>query len=148
MSEIETWVQEKLPLVSNEDYGRDETSAKTLLRKHETLQLEFEIFDKRIVELDLQFKHMVEQGNCDSDAIQKRQVMLTYQLNNVALLTQKYKSGYQQNCWGNVGRGVAPSPTSMIAANERGPFRRLRSTTLFYCDFIWQLWCNYVTNQL
>jgi hypothetical protein len=75
--EEEAWVQEKLPFVSNEDYGRDETSAQTLLRKHETIELDFERFGKRIDELESLCRNLEEAGNYDSENIKQRQVVLT-----------------------------------------------------------------------
>lgn len=76
MSEVEAWVQEKLPFVSNEDYGRDETSAQALLRRHETLELEFERFGKKIDELRSLCNTLVLEENFDAENIKQRQVFV------------------------------------------------------------------------
>lgn len=44
-------MREKMPLVSNEDYGRDETSAKSLLQRHARLEEEVRAYQDDIKHL-------------------------------------------------------------------------------------------------
>merc|ERR1712226_1443131 len=43
--EAETWMNEKEPLVSNTDYGKDEDSAQAMLMKHEALMADIDTFN-------------------------------------------------------------------------------------------------------
>ena len=72
---METWIREKLPRVSSEDYGRDETSAQSLLRRHETLELELDSYRAKVEDLRNTCQELVTAKNFDSDRIQRRQVM-------------------------------------------------------------------------
>ena len=38
MAEAESWMNDKKPLVSSEDYGKDEDTAETLIKKHEVIE--------------------------------------------------------------------------------------------------------------
>ncbi|KAM6181713.1 LOW QUALITY PROTEIN: spectrin beta chain, non-erythrocytic 5 [Erethizon dorsatum] len=44
MSELEGWVEEKLPLVSSQDFGRDEAATFRLIRKHQVLEQELAVY--------------------------------------------------------------------------------------------------------
>ena len=76
VTEVETWIREKLPRVSSEDYGRDETSAQSLLRKHETFDLEMDSYRTKIKDLRKTCQELVSAKHFDAERIQKRQVML------------------------------------------------------------------------
>lgn len=76
VTEVETWIREKLPRVSSDDYGRDETSAQSLLRKHETLELELDSYRAKVNDLKNMCHALVMAGNFDKEKIQRRQVMI------------------------------------------------------------------------
>ena len=76
VTEVETWIREKLPRVSSEDYGRDETSAQSLLRKHETFDLEMDSYWTKIKDLRNTCQELVKAKHFDAERIQKRQVRL------------------------------------------------------------------------
>ena len=38
VAEAESWMNDKKPLVSSEDYGKDEDTAETLIKKHEVIE--------------------------------------------------------------------------------------------------------------
>ena len=76
VTEVETWIREKLPRVSSEDYGRDETSAQSLLRKHETFELEMESYKAKIKDLRNTCQELVTAKHFDAERIQRRQVRL------------------------------------------------------------------------
>lgn len=71
---METWIREKLPRVSSDDYGRDETSAQSLLRKHETLELELDSYRAKVSDLKSACHALVTAGNFDKEKILRRQV--------------------------------------------------------------------------
>ncbi|KAK2560477.1 Spectrin beta chain [Acropora cervicornis] len=73
VTEVETWIREKLPRVSSEDYGRDETSAQSLLRKHETFDLEMDSYRAKIKDLRNTCQELVKAKHFDAERIQKRQ---------------------------------------------------------------------------
>ena len=72
---METWIREKLPRVSSEDYGRDETSAQSLLRKHETFELELDSYRAKVNDLGDTCQELVTSENFHAERIQRRQVM-------------------------------------------------------------------------
>ena len=76
VTEVETWIREKLPRVSSDDYGRDETSAQSLLRKHETLELELDSYRAKVGELKNTCHALVTAGNFDKEKILRRQVRI------------------------------------------------------------------------
>lgn len=78
VTEVETWIREKLPRVSSEDYGRDETSAQSLLRKHETLELELESYRAKVEDLRNACEDLVKAENFDAERIQRRQVIYNF----------------------------------------------------------------------
>lgn len=78
---METWIREKLPRVSSEDYGRDETSAQSLMRKHETFELELDSYRAKVNDLRDTCQELVTSENFDAERIQRRQVMFWYLLN-------------------------------------------------------------------
>ncbi|XP_078189296.1 spectrin beta chain, non-erythrocytic 5 [Callithrix jacchus] len=51
-SELEGWVEEKRPLVSSRDYGRDEAATLGLIKKHKVLQEELAVHWSSVEELD------------------------------------------------------------------------------------------------
>ena len=78
VTEVETWIREKLPRVSSEDFGRDETSAQSLLRKHETLELELDSYRAKVEDLRNACQDLVKAENFDAERIQRRQVMYNF----------------------------------------------------------------------
>lgn len=78
VTEVETWIREKLPRVSSEDYGRDETSAQSLLRKHETLELELDSYRAKVEDLRNTCQDLVKADNFDAERIQRRQVIYNF----------------------------------------------------------------------
>ena len=78
VTEVETWIREKLPRVSSEDFGRDETSAQSLLRKHETLELELDSYRAKVEDLRNACQDLVKAENFDAERIQRRQVIYNF----------------------------------------------------------------------
>nr|WAW84869.1 spectrin alpha chain [Halisarca dujardinii] len=55
-TEAESWMKEKEPIVSNNDYGKDEDSARALLKKHEAVLADVDGFTAQISSLSDQSK--------------------------------------------------------------------------------------------
>ncbi|XP_052769142.1 spectrin beta chain, non-erythrocytic 2-like isoform X1 [Mya arenaria] len=51
-NEAESWMKEKMPLVTSDDYGKDEASAQALLNRHNRLEGEIKAFGSEIKRLD------------------------------------------------------------------------------------------------
>ncbi|XP_052269284.1 spectrin beta chain, non-erythrocytic 1-like isoform X3 [Dreissena polymorpha] len=51
-NEAESWMKEKMPLVTSDDYGKDEASAQALLSRHNRLEGEIKTFGSEIKRLD------------------------------------------------------------------------------------------------
>lgn len=60
-NEAESWMREKIPLVSNVDYGKDEDSSEALLKKHEALVADLEAFGSTVQSLQEQSKNCRQQ---------------------------------------------------------------------------------------
>ena len=73
---METWIREKLPRVSSDDYGRDESSAQSLLRKHETFELELDSYRTKVNDLKSTCQALVTAENFDKEKIRRRQVLI------------------------------------------------------------------------
>ncbi|XP_029391606.1 LOW QUALITY PROTEIN: spectrin beta chain, non-erythrocytic 5 [Mus pahari] len=56
VSEMETWVEEKRPLVSSQDYGGDEETTFGLIRKHQMLQQEVALYWSSMEDLEQRFQ--------------------------------------------------------------------------------------------
>ena len=51
-NEADSWMKEKMPLVTSDDYGKDEASAQALLYRHNRLEGEIKAFSSEIKRLD------------------------------------------------------------------------------------------------
>ncbi|XP_036040911.1 spectrin beta chain, non-erythrocytic 5 [Onychomys torridus] len=56
VSDIETWVEEKWPLASSQEYGGDETATFGLIRKHQMLQQELALYWSSVEDLEQRFQ--------------------------------------------------------------------------------------------
>ena len=74
ISEVESWVQEKLPLVFSREYGRDETTAQAILRKHEAFSLELETYEGKMRDLESRSLEFSTADYFDTENMKKRQV--------------------------------------------------------------------------
>ncbi|XP_076313686.1 LOW QUALITY PROTEIN: spectrin beta chain, non-erythrocytic 5-like [Tachypleus tridentatus] len=69
-NEAESWMREKLPLVSSKDYGKDEPSAQALLQRHTRLESEIKAYESDIKRLDSQAEKMTKSGIADLEMLQ------------------------------------------------------------------------------
>ncbi|XP_013777045.2 LOW QUALITY PROTEIN: spectrin beta chain, non-erythrocytic 1-like [Limulus polyphemus] len=69
-NEVESWMREKLPLVSSKDYGKDEPSAQALLQRHTRLESEIKAYESDIKRLDSQAEKMTKSGIAHLEMLQ------------------------------------------------------------------------------
>ncbi|CRL06706.1 CLUMA_CG019447, isoform A [Clunio marinus] len=77
-NEAESWMREKVPIVSNTDYGKDEDSSEALLKKHEALVSDLEAFGNTIQALQEQSKNCRQQETPVVDITGKECVVALY----------------------------------------------------------------------
>lgn len=58
-TETESWMRDKHPLVTSEEYGKDEDSTLALIKKHEAVQQELESYQSRMHELAEDSQNMI-----------------------------------------------------------------------------------------
>ena len=56
---------DRKPLVASKDYGKDETKAEVLLKKHEAVELDIEGFGATITHLNEKAVMMIDRGHFD-----------------------------------------------------------------------------------
>ena len=56
---------DRKPLVASKDYGKDETKAEVLLKKHEAVELDIEGFSATITHLNEKAMLMIDRGHFD-----------------------------------------------------------------------------------
>ena len=59
------WLKDHLPVFQNNDFGKDELTASTMLRKTVALQNDITAFGRTIKELDHRVQNMVAGNFCD-----------------------------------------------------------------------------------
>ncbi len=74
MIEAQSWMEEKHPLLASTDYGKDEDSVVSLLKKLDALDLDLEAFDTNMQKLSSLSSGLIERGHFDSEDIKHRQV--------------------------------------------------------------------------
>ncbi|XP_076359799.1 spectrin beta chain, non-erythrocytic 5 kst [Tachypleus tridentatus] len=62
VNEAESWMREKMSLVSSEDFGEDEPSARALLQRHSRLESEIKAYEADIQRLNDQSDKMIKSG--------------------------------------------------------------------------------------
>lgn len=77
-NEAESWMREKEPLVASSDYGKDEDSSESLLKKHEALVSDLEAFGNTIQALQDQAKNCRQQETPVVDITGKECVQALY----------------------------------------------------------------------
>ncbi|XP_064407877.1 spectrin beta chain, non-erythrocytic 1 isoform X2 [Latimeria chalumnae] len=66
------WVQERMPMATSSDHGKDLPTVQLLIKKNQTLQKEIQGHQPRIDDIQERGQAMAHAGNLDSAAIQKR----------------------------------------------------------------------------
>lgn len=74
MAEAESWMNERKPVLTSTDLGKDEDSVQALLKKMDALDLDIDTFSNNIGELMALSRGLVQRGHFDSKNIQAQQV--------------------------------------------------------------------------
>ncbi|GFT44789.1 spectrin alpha chain [Nephila pilipes] len=77
-NEAESWMKEKEPIVGSQDFGKDEDSTESLLKKHEALMADLEAFGNTIFALKEQAQSCRQQERPVVDHAGKELVMALY----------------------------------------------------------------------
>ena len=73
MGEAESWINERIPMLSNVDLGKDEDSVQALLKKLDALDLDIDNFNNNIGELAALSQGLQQRGHFDSKNIGDQQ---------------------------------------------------------------------------
>ncbi|XP_053169097.1 spectrin beta chain, non-erythrocytic 5 [Hemicordylus capensis] len=80
VSDLESWVGEKLPLVTNKDCGKDEAATLKLIKKHKALEHEIDIYQGLVMELGETAKTLPLPGSVHFDEVDAPQEQVHSQL--------------------------------------------------------------------
>ncbi|XP_042315999.1 spectrin beta chain, non-erythrocytic 5 [Sceloporus undulatus] len=80
VSDLENWIQEKLPVVINKDCGKDDAATLKLIKKHEALEHEINIYQNLVVELADTAKTLPLSGSIHYDEVDAPQEQVHSQL--------------------------------------------------------------------
>ncbi|XP_065894234.1 spectrin beta chain, non-erythrocytic 1-like isoform X3 [Dysidea avara] len=72
VSEAESWMHDKKPLVSSEDYGKDEDTAETLIKKHEVIEKDIIGYQSRIDKFEKESQRLLSKQHHDSTVITEK----------------------------------------------------------------------------
>ena len=74
VSEAESWMNDKKPLVAHGEYGKDEDSTQALIKKQEAIELEIDGYSAKMGEVRAESQRLLSKKHFDSDIIRERQV--------------------------------------------------------------------------
>uniref|UniRef100_A0A0N5AM27 Spectrin beta chain n=1 Tax=Syphacia muris TaxID=451379 RepID=A0A0N5AM27_9BILA len=120
---VESWINEKKPLVSSLDYGKDEDAASKLLAKHKALQADMGTYRKWLSKLTLKCEELKDSKRSGAERFEARQAELEaqfeslkelvedrrYQLENAMFLYQYKRESQELESWINDQLQVAMS---------------------------------------
>nr|CAD7193717.1 unnamed protein product [Timema douglasi] len=73
-NEADAWIREKRPLLSSADFGKDENSVQSLMKKLEGLERDLSNFQRTVGRLSKLSQGLVDRGHFDSQNIHTKQV--------------------------------------------------------------------------
>ncbi|KAF8785263.1 Spectrin beta chain like protein [Argiope bruennichi] len=85
-TEIDAWITEKMEILSNTDYGKDEDAVIKLLTKHKALELEIDSYQGLVDELANQAEALIESNHPDSKIISNRMEVVNQEMKNIQKL--------------------------------------------------------------
>ncbi|GFO34699.1 spectrin beta chain, non-erythrocytic 5-like, partial [Plakobranchus ocellatus] len=87
VSELEQWMNEKLPQLTSTDLGKDQDSVQALTKKLDALERDIDNFGNSIGELSALSRTLTDRQHYDSDYIMKTQARLEQQYSHLQDLT-------------------------------------------------------------
>uniref|UniRef100_A0A182PG07 Spectrin beta chain n=1 Tax=Anopheles epiroticus TaxID=199890 RepID=A0A182PG07_9DIPT len=91
-NEAEFWLREKKPIISSQDYGKDEDSVSSLQKKLDALQRELSAFKPTVEKIENLASGLQARGHFDSEKIKSKNDKIQYQfqeLNRLAAEREK-----------------------------------------------------------
>ncbi len=71
---MESWISDRVPVVTDQQYGANEDSTLALLKKHEAIAAEIEGYKGRVEELTAESEGLIEKKHFGTLSIEKKQV--------------------------------------------------------------------------
>ncbi|XP_075227745.1 spectrin beta chain, non-erythrocytic 5 kst isoform X2 [Lycorma delicatula] len=96
-SEAEAWLREKRPLLTSQDFGKDEDSVQSLLKKLEGLERELCAFQHTVGRLAKLSHGLVDRGHFDSTCIAKKQSDIENELSLMQQLSREREARLVQS---------------------------------------------------
>lgn len=75
VAEAEVWLKEKKPILHSNDFGRDEDSVLSLIKKLESVERELVSFQHTVGHLSKLCQNLLDRNHFDSENISKKQVL-------------------------------------------------------------------------
>ncbi|XP_074649217.1 spectrin beta chain-like isoform X2 [Tubulanus polymorphus] len=97
VAEAESWIDDKKTLLSSRDYGKDEDTAKALLKKLDAQDLDIENFNNTIRELAATSKKLINQQHFDSERINDTQIKVETNYRNLQKLAKSRRQALIEN---------------------------------------------------
>ncbi|GFS73915.1 spectrin beta chain, non-erythrocytic 1 [Trichonephila clavipes] len=85
-TEIDAWMIEKMEILSNTDYGKDEDAVIKLLTKHKAMELEIDSYKGLVAELASQADALIESNHPDCKVIKNRMEVINQEMKNIQKL--------------------------------------------------------------
>ncbi|XP_055880886.1 spectrin beta chain, non-erythrocytic 2-like isoform X3 [Biomphalaria glabrata] len=86
VAEVDAWINDKMALVTSEDYGKDESAADKLLAKNNVLETDIQTYQNIVNGLAKESSRLFKSGYSDPQALRKAQDQLQENLNKLKRL--------------------------------------------------------------
>ncbi|KAL5008187.1 hypothetical protein ScPMuIL_013768 [Solemya velum] len=90
--EAESWMNEKIPVLTSSDLGKDEDSVQGLLKKLDALERDIDNFSNNIGELAALSRSLVDRGHYDSENIKSHQAAVENKYSKLQDLTNQRRA--------------------------------------------------------
>ncbi len=97
VAEAESWINERIPILTNADLGKDEDSVQALLKKLDALDLDIDNFNNNIGELAALSQGLVQRGHFDSKNIADQQTEIEARYREIQDLTSSRRAKLMDN---------------------------------------------------
>nr|CAD7395713.1 unnamed protein product [Timema poppensis] len=98
-NEADAWIREKRPLLSSADFGKDENSVQSLMKKLEGLERDLSNFQRTVGRLSKLSQGLVDRGHFDSQNIHTKQLNNFYSsITKVSVLAIPPNSNHNLDC--------------------------------------------------
>ena len=97
IEEEEAWFNEKMNLLSSDDYGDTLAAVQGLLKKHKAFETDFTVHRDRVADIRSQGEKLIEAGNHNADAISQRNESLQRKLEELEQAAARRKANLDDN---------------------------------------------------